>query len=206
VGGIDGKIEKMKMTSSNPDYRIAALNVTTWSAFAALTEKHNGIFGGCWCTAFHRKEDREGFADGQSLKKHLVERGEAHAALVMDGDNAVGWCQFGSPKELPQIYHRKEYAEAFDEAPPYRLTCFFVDRDHRRDGVAKLALQGALALIAADGGGVVEGYPVTLEPGKKISSSFLYSGTREMFEEAGFEEVRSLGTKRTVMRKAVSPV
>ena len=192
------------MTSHSSEYRIAPLDANTWDAFAVMTEKHNGIFGGCWCTAFHPKEGREGFSDGQSLKKHLVERGVAHAALVMDGDDAVGWCQFGSPEELPQIYHRKEYAAAFDEAPPYRLTCFFVDRDHRREGIAKLALRGALELIAAEGGGVVEGYPVTLEPSKKISSSFLFSGTRKMFEDAGFEEVRPLGTKRTVMRREVA--
>jgi GNAT superfamily N-acetyltransferase len=193
------------VTTTPADYRIAPLDMATWNAFAALTAKHNGIFGGCWCTAFHPRAGREDFSDGQSRKRDLVERGDAHAALVMDGDVAVGWCQFGSPEELPEIYHRKEYAEAFEEAPQYRLTCFFVDRDHRRDGVAKIALQGALDLIAAEGGGVVEGYPVTRVPGKKISSSFLFSGTREMFELAGFDEVRPLGTKRTVMRKSVEP-
>lgn len=193
------------MTMPQPDYRIAPLDMTTWDAFAALTSKHNGIFGGCWCTAFHPRAGRSDFPDGQSRKRDLVEHGNAHAALVMDGDVAVGWCQFGSPDELPEIYHRKEYAAVFDDAPPYRLTCFFVDRDHRRDGVAKFALQGALDLIAAEGGGVVEGYPVTRVPGKKVSSSFLFSGTREMFEAAGFAEVRSLGTKRTVMRKTVDP-
>ncbi|MGI8949398.1 MAG: hypothetical protein ACR2FV_15780 [Ornithinimicrobium sp.] len=43
--------------------------------------------------------------------------------------------------------------------PDYRLTCFFVDRRCRRKGVATAALDGALALIAADGGGLVETYP-----------------------------------------------
>lgn len=187
-----------------PSHRIAPLDLTTWDAFAALTAKHNGIFGGCWCTAFHPREGREDFPDGESRKRDLVERSCARAARVMDGDVAIGWCQYGSPDELPEIYHRKEYAEAFDDPPPWRLTCFFVDRDHRRDGVAKLALDGALELIAVEGGGVVEGYPVTRAPGKKISSSFLFSGTREMFEAAGFTAVRSLGTKRTVMRTSVS--
>ncbi len=35
--------------------------------------------------------------------------GKAHAALVFDGDAAVGWCEYGTPDELPDIYHRKEY-------------------------------------------------------------------------------------------------
>ena len=67
----------------------------------------------------------------------------------------------------------------------YRITCFFVDRDHRRKGVAALALAGALDLIAKAGGGVVEAYPQDVR--KKTSASFLYNGTRSMFERAGFD-------------------
>ena len=38
---------------------IRALDATRWNAFAQLVEKHNGYgFGGCWCTAFHPREDR----------------------------------------------------------------------------------------------------------------------------------------------------
>jgi hypothetical protein len=28
---------------------------------------------------------------------------------VFDGDVAVAWCEYGTPEELPSIYHRKEY-------------------------------------------------------------------------------------------------
>ena len=58
----------------------------------------------------------------------------AHAALVFDGDVAVGWCQFGTPEELPSIKHKKEYKAGLVSLPDYRLTCFFVDRDYRRKG------------------------------------------------------------------------
>ncbi len=36
--------------------------------------------------------------------------------------------------------------------PDWRITCFFVDRDHRKEGVSKAALQGALRIIASKGG------------------------------------------------------
>lgn len=39
------------------------------------------------------------------------------------------------------------------------ITCFFVDRDRRREGVASVALRGALREIAQLGGGTVESYP-----------------------------------------------
>ena len=97
-------------------------------------------------------------------------RGPSHAALVFDGDVAVGWCQFGSPDELKNIKHRKEYEAELDSLPDYRLTCFFVDTRYRRRGVSALALQGALDLIAKAGGGVVEAYTQDTG-GKKISAS-----------------------------------
>ena len=38
-----------------PTYTVKALNESTWAAFAALVERNNGVFGGCWCMGFHPK-------------------------------------------------------------------------------------------------------------------------------------------------------
>jgi hypothetical protein len=157
------------------EYAIRALDASTWEAFADLAEKHNGCGFGCWCTWFHTREGRPEDLKGRPWKERLVREGKAHAALVFDGDAAVAWCQYGSPEELPRIFHLKEYeATRTEELPDYRLTCLFVDRDYRRKCVAGVALRGALDLIAQAGGGVVEGYPQET-PRKRISSTFLYS-------------------------------
>jgi len=198
-------------------YRFEALTPGTWPAFEQLAAKHNGVWGGCWCTWFHRvpgqkdrgvppqlREEAEGAELTRRWKEQLVGTGHAHAALVFDGDAAIAWCQYGTPVELPNIYHRKEYESGLTEpAPPYRITCFFVDRDHRRRGVAEAALQAALGLIAADGGGTVDSFPNDTQ-GKKTSSSFLHNGTRTMFERAGFDYLRPLGMKKCLMRREVT--
>jgi GNAT superfamily N-acetyltransferase len=188
--------------------RIEPLGPDTWDAFAALVERHNGIFGGCWCTWFHDLSDdkrrRAGVEDNPTFKRRLVHEDKAHAALVFDGDRAVGWCQFGPPEELPNLHHRKEYEATSMRRPDYRLTCIFVDRDYRRHGVAELALRGALGLIAAAGGGVVEGYPHDTG-GKKMSASFLYNATRTTYERCGFTFDRTKGDKNTVMVTTVDP-
>jgi len=185
------------------EYAIRALDAATWDAFAGLAEKHSGMgFGGCWCTWFHSREGRPEGEKGRPWKERLVREGDAHAALVFDGDAAVAWCQYGSPDELPNIHHRKEYeATRADEPPDYRITCIFVDRDYRRSGVAGEALRGALDLIAQAGGGVVEGYPHDTG-GKKVS--VLYNGTRSLYERAGFSYVRPKGMRNCVMRRVVS--
>jgi GNAT superfamily N-acetyltransferase len=187
-------------------YRVQPLGPATWDAFARLAEKHNGVWGGCWCTWFHPASAEKGTsADGNRVYKEcLVREGKAHAALVFDGSDAVAWCQYGSPDELPNIYHLKEYNAGLEKAPDYRITCFFVDRDYRRRGVAAAALSGALDLIAEAGGGVVEGYPQDTR-GEKVSGSFLYDGTRTLFEKAGFSYTRPKGKNHCVMRTTVSP-
>jgi GNAT superfamily N-acetyltransferase len=186
------------------EYTVKPLTSETFPAFAKLVEKHNGVWGGCWCLSFHPRSPERGISleGNKKLKQRLVSEGNAHAALVFDGADAVGWCQFGSPEELPGITHRKEY-EALGEVPDYRLTCFFVDRDHRRDGVAEVALHGALDLIAEAGGGVVQAYPYDTG-GSKANASFLYNGTRDMFERNGFTYLQPKGKNHCFMTKTVA--
>ena len=199
----------MPEKTSTDDLKIRPLAPDTWPAFAGLVERHNGVFGGCWCTYFHsltRDKDRT-YESNRDLKCQLVEDGRAHAALVFDGNEAVAWAEYGPPGELPNIHHRQDYEAGLVEAPDYRVTCIFVDRRYRRRGVAALALRGALDQISQAGGGVVEGYPhdMSKQPeGKKMSSSFLYNGTRRMYEEAGFTFQRAKGLKNCVMVRTVA--
>jgi GNAT superfamily N-acetyltransferase len=186
-------------------YGIKPLDGATWPDFAQLVERHNGVWGGCWCTWFHTLHSEKTFtADGnRDLKQQLVGQGRAHAALVFDGATAVAWCEYGSPAELPNLNHRKEIEASGDPMPDYRITCFFVDKKYRRQGMSAVALQGALDLIAQAGGGVVETYPQDTG-GRKVTASHLYNGTRGLFEQAGFTYVRPKGKNHCVMRKVVA--
>ena len=181
-------------------YSVKPLNSNTWPDFARLVEKHNGVWGGCWCMAFHP----EGVDTGktQSDKERRVREGRAHAALVFDGSTCIGWCQFGPTDELPRIKHRKAYIEGLTDLPDWRITCFFVDRDYRRKGVASAALKGALQEIRRLGGGTVESYPEDVE-GRSVSGSFLYNATVSMFEQQGFRRVRRLGKNHWVVTRRV---
>jgi len=183
-------------------FLIRELGQKTWLDFARIVEKHKGVWGGCWCVAFHlkRSEEKQWTGKHRALKEKLVRANQSHAALVYDGADVVGWCQFGPPVELPG---RMSGYGRLDAAPPdWRITCFFVDRDHRREGVAKAALEGALRIIGAKGGGTVDGYPIDTR-GKPYSSSFLWGGTEAMFAELGFRPLGALGTSKWMMRKVI---
>ena len=182
-------------------FRIRPLDSSTWDAFADLVERNNGIYGGCWCIAFHNAYQR-GVSDPRTLKEQLVRAGEAHAAMVFDDDgHAQGWCQYGSPEELG-LKHQREYSK--DPPPPadWRVTCIFVDKHHRGQGIARAALEGAIAQIAAAGGGRVEAISETVS-GREAQGRFLFSATVELFEDLGFTRVRQVGKHAWIVTRVV---
>jgi GNAT superfamily N-acetyltransferase len=132
-------------------------------------------------------------------KKHaLVMQGKAHGVIVYHGGKPVGWCQFGPSEELPRIENMKDYRPT-DNVNLWRITCFFTDRDYRREGVARAALEGALHYMKGHGTEVVEAYPV--DPRKRHSSNLLWNGTPDLFASYGFRKERKLGSERWIFKK-----
>jgi GNAT superfamily N-acetyltransferase len=169
-------------------YTVRPLDASTWDAFAELVERNNGIYGGCWCVGFHSAWHRE-LRDHRGLKEQLVRAGDAHAALVFDDEGvAQGWCQWATTDEL-RLKHRIQYQK--DPPPParWRIACIFTDKRHRSQGVARAALEGALAQIAAAGGGLVEAISETTA-GRVAQDRFLFTATVELFEQNGFTRGR----------------
>jgi hypothetical protein len=164
-----------------PTYAVRALDEATWDAFAALVECNNGIFGGCWCMAFHPEGAGKGATPALNRERKLerVRAGTARAALVFDGDDCVGWCQFGLPDEVPRIKSRAAYERGRTAPPDWRIACCYVGKGRRRRGVATAALAGAVDLIAGLGGGRVEGYP---EDAGSVPAGFLYNGALSTYE------------------------
>jgi GNAT superfamily N-acetyltransferase len=182
-------------------YATKALDESSWEGFAELVEANNGVFGGCWCMGFHSDDSREP-AVNRERKLSRVRAGTAHAALVFDGADCVGWCQFGPPAEVPRIRNRLAYEKSLSALPDWRIACTFAGKGHRRHGVATAALTGALELIAGLGGGRVEGYP---EDAAAVPAGFLFNGALSMYEKLGFVRDRKIGKHRWVVTRIVEP-
>jgi len=184
---------------------VRPLDVDTWPAFAALVEANNGVWGGCWCMGFHVNVNKDRTAaQNRAEKEQRVQEGSTHAALVLADDQCLGWCQFGSPEELPQIKSRRLYEKGLTTLPDWRITCFFTGKGHRGRGVADAALGGALAEIARHGGGTVEGYPEETDD-RKLSGSFLHTGPMSAFENHGFTRTRPISPHRWVVTRTINP-
>ena len=185
-------------------YSVTALDESTWDAFAALVERNNGVFGGCWCMGFHGEGVGRDTTPALNRERKLerVRAGTTHAALVFAGEDCLGWCQFGAPDELPRIKSRAAYEKGRTSSPDWRIACCFVGKGHRRRGVATAALAGAVDLIARQGGGTVEGYP---EEAGSVPAGFLFNGALSTYEQLGFVRDRKIGKHRWVVTRLVEP-
>ena len=186
------------------------LSPGTLADFEALAAKQ----GNCWCMFYQRAKPLRGKMAGVERKRRnaedkrtLVREGRAHAILVYERGTPVGWCQYGGREELPRIDAGRSYRKV--DPPPgskplWRITCFFVDREHRGKGVAEIALRAALGSIQRQGGGLVEAYPVVSTKMAAVPE-WRWFGTPGMFRRNGFRTVVPLGTSLVLMRRTIPP-
>jgi hypothetical protein len=196
----------MSEESVQSAYTTRLLTGDTWDDFAALVEANNGVWGGCWCMGFHPEGlDKDSASHNRENKLSHVRRGTVHQVLVYDGEECVGWCQYGTPAELPTIQNRKAYEKEIDDLPDWRIGCIFTGKGHRRSGVARAAVLGALAAITDAGGGLVEAYPEQVDGREPQAGSYFHTGPENLFEELGFTRDRQIAKWRWVMRRLVQP-
>ena len=141
----------------------------------------------------------------RAIKEDRVRTDRAHAALVFSEDGAAqGWCQYGSPEELSNIKHKRQYDKDAPPRPDWRITCLFVDEKHRGQGIARAALEGALDQIADAGGGLVEAIS-EVTTGREAPGRFLFSATVELLDQCGFTRGRQVGKHAWIVSRVVDP-
>lgn len=163
----------------------------------------NGACGGCWCwwwrlAGVEHWKDVQGDVAHERLHRAVV-GGAAHGVLAFDGAAAVGWCSYEPRIAFPRLQRSPTFKGTPTEGVWF-VGCFFVERSWRRRGVAELLLDAALAAMARDGACAIEACPTDTH-GEKRPDTFVYMGTRSMFERRGFCIVPHKGKGMTVMRR-----
>jgi GNAT superfamily N-acetyltransferase len=151
-------------------YTTSELSPRTWPDFQRLFSQGGG-WDFCACMVYQRghhlssKESptrAESHVRGLAEKHELVLQGRAHGILVYSDTEPVGWCQYGPVDELPlpEAHRLHKAVRAEDDMSQWRITCFVTHRNHRRRGIASLALAAAIDAIQRQGGGWVEATPI----------------------------------------------
>ena len=157
---------------------------------------------------FFRRPNRE-FEEGCRNKgrgnraafKALVDGGRAPGLLGYREGRPVGWCSVAPRSEFGRIERSPVVKPVDDEPGVWSIVCFYVDRQHRGEGVSSALLRAAVQHAAKKGARIVEGYPV--DPARRMSNSEAYHGLASMFLAAGFREVERRSKTRPIMRYTV---
>ena len=89
-----------------------------------------------------------------------------------------------------------------DDQGVWSVVCFVVPSEHRRQGVARELLAGAIDYASKRGVRLLEAYPVDKDEPSAASASWF--GSKRMFDEAGFDEVARRRPDRPVVRLHVA--
>ena len=138
----------------------------------------------------------KGDANRASLKA-LVDAGAEPGILAYDGDIPIGWCAV-APREAYVFLGRTRVLRRLDDAPVWSVSCLFVAKTHRNQGVSVGLLRAATQFVRTRGGKVVEGYPA--EPKEHLPAPFVWTGLLKAFLEAGFHEMPRWSPNRPIVR------
>ncbi|MHB1555043.1 MAG: GNAT family N-acetyltransferase [Acidimicrobiales bacterium] len=135
-------------------------------------------------------------AGNRSALEALIGRADPPGLLAYRDAHPIGWCALG-PRETFSRLERSRMLIRVDARPVWSIPCFFVDRHHRRTGVAAELLRSAVAVARSRGVATLEAYP--MGGSSRPSNSEAYTGVAEMFAREGFTPVAAAG-RRIVMR------
>ena len=159
-----------------------------------------GACGGCWCMFWKMRGkafDENTGEPARQMQKSIVDSDIVPGLLAYQGGEPVGWVAV----EPRSVYPRLAYSRVLkpvDDAEVWSVTCFFVAKQARRQGLTVELLNAAVDYVKDQGGKIVEGYPVDAK--KDMPPVFIYHGTAAAFIKAGFVEVARRSETRPIMR------
>ena len=196
-----------------PEGSALAIRPLTPGLWPALEELfgESGAVGGCWCMycRIGRSHRDRRPADNKSAFKEIVMRGPPPGLIAFVGEPevdsvprfgearplAVGWCQL-TPRDAVPWLDRTWRLRRVDDLPVWSLSCFYVRKGYRRQGIATALIQAALRAAKHGGAPALEAYP--FDAG--MSPSATSTGYVSTFLRAGFTTVACRAPPRPIMR------
>jgi GNAT superfamily N-acetyltransferase len=135
--------------------------------------------------------------------KRLVDKGTEPGVLAFVGNRAIGWCAVAPREDYPSL-SRSRIFKPVDDEPVWSISCLFVDKEFRRQGLSRRLIRAACNLARRNGAKIVEAYPHDLSK-KDLPDPFVWNGLLPAYERAGFREVARRSANRPVVRKEWKP-
>ena len=184
------------------DLSFHPLTQKLWHDFEMLFGAH-GACGGCWCMYWklRGKAFSENTGDAaRQMQKSIVDAKTVPGLLAYSEGYPIGWVAVEPRKAYPKLAHSR-ILKPIDDEEVWSITCFFVEKNHRRKGVTVELLKAAIEHVKKHGGKIVEGYPVDAKTDQP--APFIYTGTASAFIQAGFQEVARNSSTRPIFRYVI---
>ena len=152
-----------------------------------------------WRVPRKQYEADKGDRNKRALQK-LVKNDGRPGIIAYLGKEPIGWCAVAPRKQYIGL-ERSRILQPVDAEPVWSVSCLFVRKDYRRQGVASKLLAGAIKFASSKGASIVEGYPV--DTSTNMADAFLWHGTASAFLAAGFKEVLRRSESRPIMRYTI---
>jgi len=189
-----------KQRAKNIDLKFHPVTQKRWSDVEALFGE-KGACGGCWCMLWRltRKEfeQQKGEANRQAMKA-IVESGGIPGLLAYSRKQPIAWCSV-APREKFTALERSRVLKKIDDKAVWSISCFFIHKDFRKQGLSVRILEAVVGYVKKQGGKIVEGYPVEPKKGK-TADVFAWTGLASFFKKAGFVESARRSETRPIMR------
>jgi GNAT superfamily N-acetyltransferase len=143
----------------------------------------------------------------RQILKHIVEANEQPGILAYDGNQAVGWCGI-APRETLIALENSRILKRVDDQPVWAITCFFILKEARRQGIMTELIEAAVEHAKTNGAQLVEAYPIDMQSPKLAGQTFNsysgYMGVASAFRTLGFEQVGQASETQLIMRLNVN--
>jgi GNAT superfamily N-acetyltransferase len=173
--------------------RICPIEPQHWPDVEMLFEERGGPKN-CWCMVWRDYARGQEDCDKSDRKAGMRERiavGLAVGLLAYVDDVPVAWCS---------VAPRRSFKESLDgkvggvNDHKWSLTCMFVKRSSRSQGLSDRLIEHAIAYSRLQGATMLEAYPVAPD-----SPSYRFCGFLNQFDRHGFKAVGRVGSRRTIV-------
>ena len=189
-----------KKPDTSIDLKFEPVTPDRWNDVERLFGER-GACAGCWCMCWRLPSKEWNAGKGEKNKRairKIIISGEVPGLLAYDGKVPIGWCSV-APREKFLYLAKSKSLSPIDDKPVWSITCLFIDKRYRKQGVGVALLKAAVKFVYEQGGKIVEGYPSVTD--KDLPAPWVWTGVLPAYLHAGFTVVKRPSKSRAMVRK-----